>query len=153
MSEVLTRIEGKAGVISLNRPKAIHALTLNMVHMMTKALLAWRDDPAVAAIIIDHAEGRGFCSGGDIAFLRQSALEDQGVSGRAFFHDEYQLNHLLITYPKPVLAFMDGITMGGGVGISQPARIRVETENTRFAIRKRALACSPMSAAAGICRG
>lgn len=143
MSEVLTRIEGKAGVISLNRPKAIHALTLNMVHMMTKALLAWRDDPAVAAIIIDHAEGRGFCSGGDIAFLRQSALEDQGVSGRAFFHDEYQLNHLLITYPKPVLAFMDGITMGGGVGISQPARIRVATENTRFAMPETGIGLFP----------
>jgi len=143
MSEVLTRIEGKAGFLSLNRPKAIHALTLDMVHIMTEALLAWRDDPAVEAVIIDHADGRGFCSGGDIAFLRASAMEDAGVSGRKFFHDEYQLNHLLFTYPKPVIAFMDGITMGGGVGISQPARLRVATENTRFAMPETGIGLFP----------
>ena len=143
MSDVLTRIEGKAGFLSLNRPKAIHALTLDMVHIMTEALLAWRDDPAVEAVIIDHAEGRGFCSGGDIAFLRASAMEDAGVSGRKFFHDEYQLNHLLFTYPKPVIAFMDGITMGGGVGISQPARYRVATENTRFAMPETGIGLFP----------
>jgi enoyl-CoA hydratase len=143
MSDVLTRIEGKAGFLSLNRPKAIHALTLDMVHIMTEALLAWRDDPAVEAVIIDHAEGRGFCSGGDIAFLRASAMDDGGVSGRKFFHDEYQLNHLLFTYPKPVIAFMDGITMGGGVGISQPARLRVATENTRFAMPETGIGLFP----------
>ena len=76
---------------------------------MTAALLEWRDDPEVSVVIIDHAEGRGFCSGGDIAFLRNSALNDGGASGRKFFHDEYQLNHLLFTCPKPVIAFMDGI--------------------------------------------
>ncbi|MFN5758114.1 MAG: enoyl-CoA hydratase/isomerase family protein [Sphingomonadaceae bacterium] len=143
MSEVLTHIEGKVGFLSLNRPKAIHALTLDMVHIMTEALLQWRDDPAVEAIIIDHAEGRGFCSGGDIAFLRQSAVADQGVSGRKFFHDEYQLNHLLITYPKPVIAFMDGIAMGGGVGISQPAKFRIATENTRFAMPETGIGLFP----------
>ena len=143
MSDVLTRVEGKAGFLSLNRPKAIHALTLDMVHIMTEALLQWRDDPAIEAIIIDHAEGRGFCSGGDIAFLRHSALEDGGVSGRCFFHDEYQLNHLLITYPKPIIAFMDGITMGGGVGISQPAKFRIATENTRFAMPETGIGLFP----------
>ena len=143
MSDVLTRVEGKAGVLSLNRPKALHALTLDMVHIMTQALLDWRDDPAVEAVIIDHAEGRGFCSGGDIAFLRASAMDDGGVSGRKFFHDEYQLNHLLFTYPKPVIAFMDGITMGGGVGISQPARLRVATENTRFAMPETGIGLFP----------
>ena len=143
MSDVLTRIEGKAGVLSLNRPKALHALTLDMVHIMTQALLDWRDDPAVEAVIIDHVEGRGFCAGGDIAFLRGSAMDDGGVSGRKFFHDEYQLNHLLFTYPKPVIAFMDGITMGGGVGISQPARYRVATENTRFAMPETGIGLFP----------
>lgn len=132
--ELIVRREGAAGFLTLNRPKAIHALTAAMDHAMTEALLKWRDDPEVKLVIIDHSEGRGFCSGGDIAFLRNSALNDNGVSGRRFFYEEYQLNHLLFTYPKPVVAFMDGITMGGGVGISQPARYRVATENTRYAM-------------------
>jgi enoyl-CoA hydratase len=143
MSEVLVRVQGHAGIISLNRPAALHALTVEMVHAMTAALIAWRDDASVACIIIDHAEGRGFCAGGDINFLRNSALDDGGVSGRRFFHDEYQLNHLLFTYPKPVVAFMDGITMGGGVGISQPARFRVATENTRFAMPETGIGLFP----------
>jgi enoyl-CoA hydratase len=114
-----------------------------MVHAMTEALLAWRDNDAVKCIVIDHSEGRGFCAGGDIAFLRDSAINDGGVSGRKFFHDEYQLNHLLFTYPKPVVAFMDGITMGGGVGISQPARFRVATENTKFAMPETGIGLFP----------
>jgi enoyl-CoA hydratase len=142
-SDVLTRVEGKAGWISLNRPAAIHALTLDMVHAMTTALIGWRDDPAVEVIIVDHVEGRGFCAGGDIAFLRNSALNDDGASGREFFHDEYQLNHLLFTYPRPVVAFMDGITMGGGVGISQPATYRVATESTRFAMPETGIGLFP----------
>jgi enoyl-CoA hydratase len=141
--DVLIRREGQAGFLSLNRPAAIHALTLPMVHAMTAALLEWREGPEVHAVIIDHAEGRGFCSGGDIAFLRNSALNDGGVSGRQFFQDEYQLNHLIFTYPKPVVAFMDGITMGGGVGISQPARFHVATENTRYAMPETGIGLFP----------
>ncbi|MEY3834034.1 MAG: hypothetical protein RLZZ130_1512 [Pseudomonadota bacterium] len=141
--DILLKVEGHAGFISLNRPSALHALTLPMVHAMTQALLAWRDDPAVKCVVIDHADGRGFCAGGDIAFLRNSAMNDGGVSGLKFFHDEYQLNHLLITYPKPVVAFMDGITMGGGVGISQPARFRVATENTKFAMPETGIGLFP----------
>ena len=140
---VIIRVEGHAGFISLNRPSALHALTLPMVHAMTQALLAWRENDAIKCIVIDHAEGRGFCAGGDIAFLRDSAINDGGESGRKFFHDEYQLNHLLFTYPKPVVAFMDGITMGGGVGISQPARFRVATENTKFAMPETGIGLFP----------
>ncbi|AKM10884.1 enoyl-CoA hydratase/isomerase family protein [Croceicoccus naphthovorans] len=125
---------GAVGHISLNRPKAIHSLTLDMCEAMTAALLAWRDDDAVQAVILDHAEGRGFCAGGDVTLLRKSGLDDGGESGRHFFDVEYKLNHLMFTYPKPVVAFMDGITMGGGVGISQPAKHRVATENTKFAM-------------------
>lgn len=142
-SDVHTRIDGHIGHISLNRPKALHALTLDMCHAMSAALSQWESDDAVQAIIIDHAEGRGFCAGGDIAFLRNSALNDNGVSGRKFFHDEYQLNHQLFTYAKPVVAFMDGITMGGGVGISQPAKYRVATENTRFAMPETGIGLFP----------
>lgn len=141
-TDIIARIEGRAGIISLNRPKAIHALTLDMVHAMTAALLEWREDAAAHVIMIDHAEGRGFCAGGDIAFLRDSALAG-GAAGRKFFHDEYQLNHLLFTYPKPVVAFMDGITMGGGVGISQPAKYRIATENTRFAMPETGIGLFP----------
>jgi len=141
--ELLVRREGGAGFLTLNRPKAIHALTAAMDHAMTEALLAWKDDEAVKSVIIDHSEGRGFCAGGDIAFLRNSALTDGGASGLAFFYEEYRLNHLLMTYPKPVVAFMDGITMGGGVGISQPARYRVATENTRFAMPETGIGLFP----------
>ena len=142
--DVLTRTNGPIGHITLNRPKALHALTLDMCHAMTAALTQWAGDDAVRAIIIDHAEGsRGFCAGGDIAFLRNSALNDGGMSGRIFFHDEYQLNHLLFTYPKPVIAFMDGITMGGGVGIAMPATFRVATENTRFAMPETGIGLFP----------
>ncbi len=141
--EILIAREGAAAFLSLNRPGALHALTLDMCHEMSSALSEWRDDPGVEAVIIDHAKGRGFCAGGDIAFLRNSALNDGGVSGRQFFHDEYQLNHQIFTYPKPVVAFMDGITMGGGVGISQPAKYRVATENTRFAMPETGIGLFP----------
>ena len=141
--ELIVRRDGIAGFLTLNRPKAIHALTVDMDHAMTAALLAWRDDAAVQTVLIDHSEGRGFCSGGDINLLRNSALNDGGVSGRRFFYEEYQLNHLLFTYAKPVVAFMDGITMGGGVGISQPASFRVATENTRLAMPETGIGLFP----------
>jgi len=141
--ELIVRREGSMGRLSLNRPKAIHALTLDMCQAMTEALLDWRDDPEVKSVIIDHSEGRGFCSGGDINLLRESALNDAGASGRSFFCVEYRLNHLLFTYPKPVVAFMDGITMGGGVGISQPARYRVATEHTRYAMPETGIGLFP----------
>jgi enoyl-CoA hydratase len=114
-----------------------------MCEAMSEALLAWRDDAAVEAVLIDHAEGRGFCAGGDVALVRRSALEDGGAAGRAFFFAEYRLNHLLFAYPKPVVAFMDGVTMGGGVGISQPAKFRVVTENTLFAMPEGAIGLFP----------
>jgi len=140
--DVITRIEGKVGRIRLNRPKAIHALTGDMCSAMIAALLPWREDPAVQAVVIDHAEGRGFCAGGDVVMLARSGAGD-GAEARAFFHEEYRLNHLLFTYAKPTIAFMDGITMGGGVGISQPCRYRVATENSRFAMPETAIGLFP----------
>ena len=141
--DVIIRREGVAGLLSLNRPKAIHALTHPMCEAMSAALSEWAADDAVQCIIIDHADGRGFCSGGDINLLRHSALSDEGASGRAFFAAEYRLNHQLFTYGKPVVAFMDGITMGGGVGISQPARFRVATANTRYAMPETGIGLFP----------
>ena len=141
--DLLIHRHGAVGHLSLNRPKALHALTLEMCHAMTAALSAWAEDDSIEAVIIDHAEGRGFCAGGDIALLRNSALNDGGVSGRRFFHDEYQLNHQLFTYARPVVAFMDGITMGGGVGIAMPAKYRVATENTRLAMPETGIGLFP----------
>ena len=142
IADVLTQVEGRAGRLRLNRPKAIHALTWDMCSDMIAALLEWREDPQVQAVLIDHAEGRGFCAGGDVVMLRDSGAAD-GAAARAFFHEEYRLNHLLFTYPKPTVAFMDGITMGGGVGISQPCRFRVATEHTRFAMPETAIGLFP----------
>jgi enoyl-CoA hydratase len=140
--DVLTFIEGKVGRIRLNRPKAIHALNTAMCAAVLDALAAWRHDPAVEAVMIDHAEGRGFCAGGDIRMLAESGAKD-GVEAREFFFTEYRMNHRLFTYEKPVVAFMDGITMGGGVGISQPARYRVATENTRLAMPETGIGLFP----------
>jgi enoyl-CoA hydratase len=142
MTDVITRIEGKVGRLRLDRPKAIHALTREMCSEMIAALLRWREDPAVHAVMIDHAQGRGFCAGGDVVMLARSGAGD-GAEARAFFHEEYRLNHLLFTYAKPTIAFMDGVTMGGGVGISQPCRYRVATENSRFAMPETAIGLFP----------
>ncbi len=99
--EVDVRIEGGAGRLSLNRPGALHALTLGMCHTMSAALTAWASDAAVEVILIDHATGRGFCAGGDIRFLADSVAKD-AVDARRFFHDEYQLDQQLFAYAKPV---------------------------------------------------
>ena len=151
MIDVLVRREGAAGYLSLARPRALNALTHVMCDAMSAALLSWRDDPAVQVVIIDHAPtpdgaekpSRGFCAGGDVTMVRASALEDGGAAGRAFFRSEYRLNHLLFTYPKAVIAFMDGVTMGGGVGIALPARYRIATQNTLFAMPEGAIGLFP----------
>ncbi|NIJ19512.1 enoyl-CoA hydratase [Sphingomonas naasensis] len=142
MTDVLTFTEGRVGRIRLNRPKAIHALDTGMCAAMLDALTAWRADTAIEAVLIDHAEGRGFCAGGDIRMIAESGAGD-GASARDFFRAEYQLNHALFTYAKPIVAFMDGITMGGGVGISQPAKFRIATENTRFAMPETGIGLFP----------
>lgn len=146
--DVLTLVEGAAARIRLNRPQALHALNTDMCTAMLAALGHWADDPAVAIVLIDHAPAadgtptRGFCAGGDIRMLAESGAGD-GTAARAFFHTEYRLNHRLFTYPKPIVAFMDGITMGGGVGISLPARYRVATENTRLAMPETGIGLFP----------
>lgn len=140
--DVLISTQDRVGRIRLNRPKAIHALNTAMCEAMSAALLEWRDDPAVEAIIIDHAEGRGFCAGGDVVMLARSGATDAEEAKR-FFFAEYRLNHLLFTYPKPTVAIMDGITMGGGVGISLPCSFRIATENTRLAMPETGIGLFP----------
>jgi enoyl-CoA hydratase len=131
--DVLISVEGRVGRIRLNRPKAIHALNRGMCVAIIGALLSWAKDDAIDAVMIDHAEGRGFCAGGDIRAIAESAMGD-GAEARRFFHDEYRMNHLLFTYAKPIIAFMDGITMGGGVGLSQPCGYRIVTDRTMYAM-------------------
>jgi len=140
--EVLAFIEGKVGRLRLNRPKAIHALNEPMCRAIMDALVAWRSDPAVELVLLDHAEGRGFCAGGDVRAVAESGKRD-GVAARSFFHAEYQLNHLLFTYAKPVVSFLDGIVMGGGVGIGLPAKYRVATERTMFAMPEATIGLFP----------
>ncbi len=144
MSElpVIARVETGWGRLTLNRPQALHALTTEMCEIMGSVLLGWRDDPAVAAVMIDHAGPRGFCAGGDIRMIMQSGAQD-GVAARAFFAAEYRLNAQLFGYAKPVVALMDGVTMGGGVGVSAPARYRVATERTVFAMPETGIGLFP----------
>lgn len=139
---VLVHLEKGVGRLTLNRPEALHALTQDMCQIMTDALLVWRKDEAVELVLIDHTGPRGFCAGGDIRMLAQSGAGD-GVKARAFFHLEYRLNHLLMDYPKPVVALMDGVVMGGGVGIALPARYRVATERTTFAMPETGIGLFP----------
>jgi enoyl-CoA hydratase len=140
--DVLTDKQGLAGRLRLNRPRALHSLNRQMVRDMASALIEWRDDPDVRIILIDHAEGRGFCAGGDVVGISQD-VDGHDAAARAFFFDEYRLNHLEYTYPKPGIAFMDGITMGGGVGIALPCRHRVATERTVLAMPETTIGIFP----------
>ena len=150
MTDLLASTAGAIGRLSLNRPKALHALNEGMCVSMIEALVAWREEPDVQLVTIDHAlpaDGdpklsRGFCAGGDIRLIAESGAAD-GVAARRFFRTEYRLNHLLFVYPKPIVAFMDGITMGGGVGISQPAKYRVATEKTALAMPETGIGLFP----------
>jgi len=141
-SEVLTRVESGVGHITLNRPKALHALNRAMCEAITEALLAWRSDEAVRSVLIDHAGERGFCAGGDIRMIAESGAGDASEA-KAFFMVEYRLNHLMFDYPKPITAIVDGIVMGGGVGISEPADVRIATERTTYAMPETGIGLFP----------
>ncbi len=144
--EVLAQIRGQVGCITLNRPRALNALSLGMVRDLMAVLLAWQDDARVLAVAIRGSNKEGpfgaFCAGGDIRFLHQA-----GSTGNPeiedFFTEEYALNHLIHYYNKPYIAFMDGIVMGGGMGISQGAALRVVTERTKMAMPETAIGLFP----------
>ena len=140
--EVLFEKRGKTGLITLNRPEALNALTLNMVRLMKPVLAAWAQDDAVENIVIEGAGEKGFCAGGDIR-----ALHDWGRAGApeatGFYREEYQLNRQIKTYPKPYIALIDGITMGGGVGVSVHGSHRVATDKTMFAMPETGIGLLP----------
>ncbi|MFJ9556309.1 enoyl-CoA hydratase/isomerase family protein [Nocardiopsis sp. NPDC101807] len=126
---VVSRVEGRLGRLTLNRPRAINALDHAMVGALRDALTAWEDDDAVAAVLLDGAGERGLCAGGDVRAIRASAL-DGDLRAAAFWRDEYLLNAHIARYAKPYAAFMDGVVMGGGVGVSAHGSVRIVTERT-----------------------
>ncbi|MET4292566.1 enoyl-CoA hydratase [Bradyrhizobium sp. LB8.2] len=131
--DLVARVEGSAGIIRLNRPKAINAVTLEMFRGIDKALDHFEADPAVAVIVLEGAGERGLCAGGDIRALWESSKVD-GDLGKILWREEYILNARIKKFPKPYVAFMDGIVMGGGVGLSAHASHRIVTERTRLAM-------------------
>jgi len=152
ISEVIIERRGNAGLITLNRPKALNALSLPMVRSLTAALKAWREDADVRLVAIRGTNKTGrpgtaeslfgnFCAGGDIRFFHQAALANDPLLDD-FFTEEYTLNHLIHTYPKPFISFMDGVVMGGGMGLCQGAahsanqagKVRIVTEHTKMAM-------------------
>lgn len=130
---VLFDVRGHTGVITLNRPRALNALTHPMVLRIDEALARWAQDPAVHQVLIRGAGERGLCAGGDIRAIHDDAKAGGGASA-AFWRDEYRLNARIARYPKPYVALMDGIVMGGGVGVSAHGSVRVVTERSRVAM-------------------
>lgn len=137
------RQEGGALRLTLCRPEAIHALTTGMCADLSQALLEWRDEAGGGAVMIDHAGGRGFCAGGDVAQVRRLVQAGDAASARAFFCAEYRLDHLLFSSAAPVITFMDGVTMGGGMGLALPARYRIATQNSLLAMPEGAIGLFP----------
>ncbi len=133
MSEVLCSELGPLGILTLNRPHALNSLTHNMIHLISKQLACWAQTDAIKAVVINAVPGRAFCAGGDIRQAYEKAIVGD-PSGVDFFADEYAMNRQIFHYPKPYIAILDGITMGGGVGISIHGSHRVATENTVFAM-------------------
>lgn len=131
--EVLARVDGAVGFLTLNRPKALNSLTHTMVAAMDATLAAWAQDDAVRAVVVAGAGERGLCAGGDVVAIYHSAKAG-GAEARRFWFDEYRLNARIGRYPKPYVALMDGIVMGGGVGVSAHGSVRVVTEKSKIAM-------------------
>jgi enoyl-CoA hydratase len=128
--EVLFERRGHLGIVTLNRPKAVNALNAGMVKAMLSQLTDWADDDAVATVLVRGAGDRGLCAGGDIVAIYKDMLHG-GTETAEFWADEYRLNALISHYPKPYVAFMDGLVLGGGVGVSAHGSVRIVTERTR----------------------
>jgi enoyl-CoA hydratase len=140
---VIARRDRRVGRIVLNRPQALNALDLAMIRACARALTAWRDDPHVHGVVIEGAGDRAFCAGGDIRALRQYELDGEHYKAETFFREEYELNLMIATYPKPYVALIDGICMGGGIGVSVHAPYRVATEHAAFAMPETAIGFFP----------
>ena len=131
-ADVVIERHGALGLITLNRPRALNALTHPMVLEIRAALHGWADDDAVRTVLLRGAGEKAFCAGGDIVCLYRDATDGDGRVAAAFWRDEYRLNALLASYPKPIVALMHGIVLGGGVGLSAHASHRIVTSTTRI---------------------
>ncbi len=131
--EILTRVDDGVGVVTLNRPKAINSLNQTMVTTLSAVLTDWARDDGIRAVVLDGAGERGLCAGGDVVAIYRSARSD-GAAARKFWYDEYLLNAQIGRFPKPYISLMDGIVMGGGVGVGAHASIRVVTDKTKMAM-------------------
>ncbi len=140
--DVIIRREGRAGCITMNRPQALNALTYPMVGAIRSALDAWERDPEVALVILDGAGDRALCAGGDVRAIYDSAPQGSDLA-RSFWADEYRLNAVIGRYPKPYVAFMDGIVMGGGIGLSGHASHRIVTERSQLAMPETGIGLIP----------
>ena len=134
MADIDIRKQGRAGRITLNRPKALNALSYPMCLEIEAALDAWRDDPDVALVLIDAVGEKAFCAGGDIQEMYDTSLNRDFAYGRRFWADEYRLNAKIAAWPKPYIALMQGFTMGGGVGVSCHGSHRVVCESSQIAM-------------------
>ncbi len=143
MADIRIRKDRRAGRITLTRPQALNALNHDMARAIDAALQAWRDDPEVALVIIDAEGERAFCAGGDIAALYHAARAGDHQVGRDFFRDEYRMNARIAEYPKPIVAFMQGFVMGGGVGIGGNASHRVVGDTTQVAMPETGIGMIP----------
>lgn len=136
--DVVTRVANRVGFIELERPQALNALSTDMIRAMHAALERWREDPDVLAVVVRSPHARAFCAGGDVRFLYEAARRGDQDALDTFFTEEYRLDHTIFTYPKPYIALMNGVVMGGGMGISQGAHrtggLRVVTSSTRMAM-------------------
>lgn len=131
---VLVDVRNTTGILTLNRPRALNSLTPDMVAIIADALDAWRDDDRITQVLIHSASEKGFCAGGDVRLARDLELAGKGDEADAFFADEYEMNEAIAKYPKPYIAVLDGVVMGGGVGLSLHGSHRVVTDKAFMAM-------------------
>ncbi|WGH94228.1 enoyl-CoA hydratase/isomerase family protein [Auritidibacter ignavus] len=139
---VIAEVRGSLGIITLNKPQAMNSLSLEMVRTITATLQQFRENPAVVSVALRGAGDRGFCAGGDVVALYHQVVNDPRDAS-PFFMAEYQLDHAISVYPKPVLAVMNGVVLGGGVGLAGPSSHRIVTETTRLGMPETGIGFSP----------
>jgi enoyl-CoA hydratase/carnithine racemase len=140
---VVAAREGAAGTLLMNRPKALNALDVGMIAGLAAAIAAWKDDPAVRLVVLEGAGGRAFCAGGDVRRIRELALAGDRAGVEAFFASEYAVNAAIAGFGKPWVALIDGVCMGGGIGVSVHGSHRVVTSHALLAMPETAIALFP----------